>query len=116
MGKHKNLIRKMLNETEPKFFKENRWGRTHCAEWKTGASVAMLVEALASYADEYHREFEDQPGLSCDYVLGEHWEGLAHGILGLLDGSTGCRGLDCGTVNALVREMLGLEGFKVEGK
>ena len=64
-------------------------------------AIVKLVEALREYATAHFQAYESPIG--DDGVLGEEWEQIARGTLGLLNGEAGR--LDCGSVDRHVRDL-----------
>lgn len=73
------------------------------------SAVMELLRALAEYADAHRDRYESEVGE--DGVLGDHFEEIARGLLGLLNGETGR--LDCGTLDGAIRKLC--KAAKVEG-
>ncbi len=73
-------------------------------------AVALLLNGLLAYADAHMSEFDTPIG--SDGVLGERWHSIASGLLGLLDGE--CGRLDCGTIDATIRDVAAEHGFDKE--
>lgn len=84
-------------------------GKAHIHDWSRHP-VAVMVKALAAYADSHRQRFGCEIGE--DGVLGDGWLSMARGVIVLLNGETG--GLDCGTVDGLVRDMARLVKFSDE--
>jgi len=72
-------------------------------------AIVETLRALAEYADAHRDRYESEVGE--DGVLGDHFEEIARGLLGLLNGETGR--LDCGTVDGAIRKLC--KAAKVEG-
>ncbi len=72
-------------------------------------AVVDILKALAEYADAHRARYESEVGE--DGVLGDHFEEIARGLLGLLNGETGR--LDCGTLDGAIRKLC--KAAKVEG-
>ena len=70
--------------------------------------IVALCRAWARYADTYTARF-DGDLVGTDYVLGLHWLAIGKAIVGLLNGPTGR--LDCGTLDAWVRDTVVAQGF-----
>ena len=80
---------------------------------KTNAHGRALMEMLvgwAKYAEAHRKQCES--GIGEDGVLGAEWEAIGLSLIGLLNGETG--GLDCGSIDGNVRELLKAEGFTGE--
>lgn len=81
------------------------WAVRHVAAWTrpshAEAPIVRIVEALAEYADRHAARYGSD--ISDDGVLGAGWRSIGDGVIKLLNGETG--GLDCGTVDALIRDM-----------
>lgn len=103
------LVQDSLWQTGDKAFAENAWGRRHVRAWGS-EPIARMVEAAATYADDYRKRYGVLIG--DDGVLGQAWLTVVKGICGLLNGE--CGGLDCGTVDALLRDMAASQGFEDE--
>lgn len=73
------------------------------------SAIVELLRALAEYADAHRDRYETEIGE--DGVLGDHFEEIARGLLGLLNGETGR--LDCGTIDGAIRKLC--KAAKVEG-
>jgi len=71
--------------------------------------VLELLVGLAGYADAHRDRYESEVGE--DGVLGDHFEEIARGLLGLLNGETGR--LDCGTLDGAIRKLC--KAAKAEG-
>ena len=89
----------------------NGWKGRHMMEVKRNHPVAALVEALNAYA-VIHAERFGSP-LADDYVLGPAWLDAAKGVRALLNGE--CGGLDCGTVDGAIVDMVVNAGGFDEG-
>lgn len=68
------------------------------------------LRAWIDYAAEHAARYGS--GIGEDYILGPFWEDWGRCLLGLLDGETGR--LDCGTLDAIIRESLMSQGFEEE--
>jgi len=105
-----------------KAFRENRWGERHVKAWADALLFAtsdsrhrctaedgltLLVVGLAKWATDYRERYSGRVG--DDGVLGDHWQAIAEGILGLLNGE--CGRLDAGTLDGILRRCLEAEGF-----
>lgn len=105
---------KMLTDSTSKLMrKSDPWARRHTNEMMFGvdgfgANIAAQVKAWAKYADLHYARYESLIG--DDGYIGEHWEDQAKSILGLLNGETG--GLDCGTIDSLIRAIAREHGLK----
>lgn len=90
------------------------WGRRHAEAWIAPRDferpIVDMVSSLARYADSHRVQYESSIG--DDGVLGPCWKAIAEAIIGLLNGQAGR--LDCGTVDALVRDMAAAEGLALE--
>ncbi len=73
-------------------------------------AVVAMFGGLLAYADAHLSEFDTPIG--SDGVLGERWHSIASGLLGLLDGE--CGRLDCGTIDATIRDVAAEHGFDKE--
>ena len=106
---HKQLIKKSLDGILGNFCGNNQYGYRHNFKWIVDkAPIARMVDAAAEYADHYHTSYDSK--LGHDYVLGPEWEAIIRGIMGLLNGELD--GLDGGTVDSLLRDMLRLEDIE----
>jgi hypothetical protein len=103
---HKQMLRVLLDKNY-----KTDWGQQHEAAIARGAPVWKMIEALAAYADDYSKRY-DGSELHSDYLLGPVWEKMCRGTLELLNGKLA--GLDGGTCDAILRDMLAAEGFKEE--
>lgn len=97
-------------------FGGNRFGYNHAnamAEPQPGfeSAIVFMLKGWAEYADAHAIRYEGDP-IGTDGVLGEHWEAIGKGILGLLNGETGR--LDCGTIDGVVRKIGALNGAEGE--
>lgn len=72
--------------------------------------IVHMISSAASYADEHKEEYKSRIG--ADGVLGPEWEQIIRSTIALLNGN--CGRLDCGALDALLRDMLTLEGFDAE--
>lgn len=68
-----------------------------------------MINGLKLYAQAHQAEY-DQP-IGDDAVLGDSWENIARGILGLLDGETGK--LDPGTIDGSIRRFAVRNGIDI---
>jgi hypothetical protein len=102
-----SLIEKSLTTVARKSTGQNQWGASHVAAWNKPHPVASMVRSLAKYADDYAERYEST--LGSDYVLGKAWLEMAKGTLTLLNGELG--GLDGGTMDSLIRDMMRAAGF-----
>ncbi len=116
---HQERIQESLNKASVKDFQGNKWGQRHAKVWargremgfsvmERGTPIVMMIEAWARYADQHAGRYES--GIGDDGFLGPEWEQIGKSILALLNGE--CGDLDCGTVDALIRDMLKAEGFE----
>lgn len=71
------------------------------------SAVTLLLSSWLTYADNHFERFDSKIGDGD--ILGEPWARIGVSIIQLLNGETG--GLDCGTVDALIRDVLVDEGF-----
>lgn len=90
----------------------------HLTRWENpaqrdvfAAALANTLSALGEYADAYHRRYRDSR-LGEDGVLGEEWQQMLRGFVGLLNGETG--GLDAGALDAAARDLHRWAGFEGE--
>lgn len=72
-------------------------------------AIVDTLKSLAEYADAHRDRYESEVGE--DGVLGDHFEEIARGLIGLLNGETGR--LDCGTLDRAIRQLC--RAAKVEG-
>lgn len=70
-------------------------------------AIRKMLKGWTGYADAVTAKYESKIG--DDYVLGPEWEAIGKGILGLLNGVVG--NLDCGDMDAFIRQCLTEEGF-----
>jgi hypothetical protein len=114
---HQDRIRRSLQKAERKdlhCLHGTGWGKRHTLAWEKGvhgdfntSALPMMIRGWAKYADDHSAVFGSTIGE--DYVLGDEWETIGRAIRGLLNGELG--GLDGGTVDGLICEMLEAEGF-----
>jgi hypothetical protein len=90
----------------------------HLTRWENpaqrdvfAAALANTLSALGEYADAYHRRYRGSR-LGEDGVLGEEWQQMLRGFVGLLNGETG--GLDAGALDAAARDLHRWAGFEDE--
>jgi len=88
----------------------NEWNRAKVGSHGQHVAIYHAIRGLATYADAHRSEFDS--GIGGDGVLGDYWESMIRGVLGLLNGDT--RNLDCGTLDKLLRDMLRAEGRDAE--
>jgi len=103
-----NLIRTLQGAPDAAYLQEHR---SAIARSRAGfeSAVLELLRALAEYADAHRECYESDVG--DDGILGDHFEEIARGLLGLLNGETGR--LDCGTLDRAIRQLC--QAAKVEG-
>ncbi len=75
-----------------------------------GMAVKQMLIGWEAYAEAHRKRYGS--GIGEDGVLGDHWERIGLELIGLLNGETG--GLDCGSIDGNIREMLRAEGFSGE--
>lgn len=68
-------------------------------------SVRDMLYGWQLYALAHRRQYGSS--ISDDQVLGPHWREIGEGIIGLLNGETGR--LDCGTLDAIIRQEMASE-------
>lgn len=105
---HYKLIQTMLEQ-----FKDgsgSHWQQTHFAKWGK-APLSVTIAGAGAIADSHYRVYDSRIGE--DAVLGESWLEIMRGLRGLLNGELG--GLDGGTCDKLICDMLRLEGIDSEG-
>jgi hypothetical protein len=95
---------------------DNTWGERHvdamtCPKHGFERGIALMLAGFAEYADAYRAGHEGEP-VGQDGFLGDHWEDIGIGILGLLNGETGR--IDCGTIDGLIRKIGALNGARSE--
>lgn len=73
-------------------------------------AVAQMAVGWGRYAIDHRSEYETPIG--DDGVLGPEWLAVGKGLIGLLNGQTGR--LDCGTVDAFIRDTVHENGFPDE--
>lgn len=109
---HTQRLFMTLAATRVKHSAGNQWGERHYQAWTSnrdvGQPIVKMVVALANYADNHQRRYGSRIG--DDGVLGRHWEAAVHAVRGLLCGD--CGGLDCGTVDGMLLDMLHAEGIQ----
>ena len=74
------------------------------------APILGMLTSWLQYADQHREAYES--GIGDDYYLGPQWASIGRSLLSVLNGDTGR--LDCGTLNALIRDVLVTEGFTHE--
>src|SRR5688572_10017184 len=74
------------------------------------SAIVSLVAALEEYAVNHRGRYESAIG--DDGVLGQYWEDIARGVLGLLNGE--CGRLDCGSVDSHIRNMAAAHGVTLD--
>lgn len=62
-------------------------------------AFTQMINGLKLYAQAHQAEYDSPIGE--DYVLGDEWETIARGIIGLLNGETGK--LDPGEIDGTIR-------------
>lgn len=72
-------------------------------------AIVGMIETWAKYADVYRIRHGSDSRLN-DYVIGAAWKDIGRGILAILNGDTGR--LDCGTLDAFIRDTLQSEGWR----
>ena len=94
----------------------NGWKDRHIQAMRTPVGnerpIVRMLEGFMSYADVYQARYEQT--LSEDGVLGEAWRQTGKALIDLLNGE--CGRLDCGTVDALIRNTFTAQGFNTEGE
>jgi hypothetical protein len=109
--RHGELVRNKNNSVRNRQSAGCEWGKRHAEafNYPLGSEIGVveLMQAAAAYADSHRQRYST--GIGDDGVLGEHWEAIVRGILGLLNGD--CGRLDCGTLDGTLRDMLAAEGF-----
>ncbi len=111
---HAKLIREMNQNCLDKAicnYKSHFWGKLHCDAWYKKPPVAQLIEAAANYADKHQDRFESR--LGDDSFLGPAWVDTILSIRTMLNGELD--GMDGGTLDKLLGDMLALEGYNYEG-
>lgn len=103
------MIQASLTKVATKSTGANNWGALHRRKWGE-SHIGAMVTAWAAYADTHFYRYESRIG--DDGVLGDPWASIGKAILELLNGELG--GLDGGTVDALIRDILANEGAEVE--
>jgi hypothetical protein len=88
----------------------NGWKDRHLRAIQDRQPIAVMLAGWARYADEHRERFESS--LGDDRVLGPMWAAIGSAILGLLNGETG--DLDCGTLDAFIRNTMIAEGVNLE--
>lgn len=73
-------------------------------------ALLTLIDGLNKYAQAHLDQYGSPIGE--DYVLGDYWEDIAHGINGLLTGERGR--LDGGTLNGIILKALKGAGLPEE--
>lgn len=74
------------------------------------AAIVGMLNGWHLYAGTHQFRFESPIG--DDGVLGPEWQAIGQALLGLLNGNTGR--LDCGTLDAFIRDTLTLAGAETE--
>ena len=69
--------------------------------------VKNMLKGWAGYADVHKARFGS--GIGEDSFLGQYWESMGMALLALLNGEVGR--LDCGDMDAFIRQCLTEEGF-----
>lgn len=105
-------IEKSTRETAPKAFQKNKWGEAHAQAMvnpRPGFERALvrMITGLAEYADEHAKRYESPVGE--DGFIGDLWEDIAKGIVGLFNGEHGR--LDAGTIDGLLRAIVTENGL-----
>lgn len=72
--------------------------------------IVAMLRGWIDYANGHAKRYEC--GIGEDGVLGDEWEAIGKGLLGLLNGETGR--LDCGSLDGLIRRTLTAEGFDAD--
>jgi hypothetical protein len=73
-------------------------------------AIVHMLDAWLEYAETHQIRYESKIG--GDGVLGDPWAEIGRGILQLLNGD--CGRIDCGTIDALVRNTLRKNGVEEE--
>ena len=73
------------------------------------AGMVKMLKGWQQYATAHHSRFGSAIGE--DYVLGPQWQAIGEGLIGLLNGETGR--LDCGTLDAFIRDTMEANGCQV---
>ena len=84
------------------------WKVKHGRHFSAHNPLASMILSLARYADDHEKRFESSIGE--DGFLGPAWESMVRNMLTLLNGEL--NGLDGGTLDKLLRDMLANEGFE----
>lgn len=101
---HTDLIKAMLSECNDS---GQHWKIRHGRLFSAHHPLASMILSLARYADDHETRFESSIGE--DGFLGPAWESMVRNVLTLLNGEL--NGLDGGTLDKLLRDMLTNEGF-----
>lgn len=114
MTTHQQLIDAMKETTRLKYFQGNKWGLRHVRAWNSPAKrergIVALIRALATYADEFFREYETRIGT--DGYAGDIFANMLRSTHHLLNHDIGR--LDGGTLDALLHDMAKLEELEEE--
>ena len=97
------------------FSTKNVWADRHLEAFETPragfeSALVHLVKGLREYA-QAHLDAYDSP-IGEDYVIGDEWENIAHGIHGLLTGEHGR--LDGGSLSLAIMQELKAAGLPEE--
>lgn len=104
--KVQRVVKRSLEKTERKKFRDNPWGTRHVNEFPIHP-VSCIVTELARYAD-WHESHYGTP-VGDDGVLGDAWLDAIKAMRRLLDGDLGQ--LDAGTIDTLLADMAVAAGF-----
>lgn len=105
-SKAKSASKMLLDSTSKLMSKSDAWARCHTNAMTfnvdgPGPIIASMVKAWAKYADFHQDRYLSEIG--DDGFIGTHWADMGKAILGLLNGETG--GLDCGTLDGIIRKI-----------
>lgn len=111
---HMNAVNAVTTDMFLRGHKEEAWAKLHWERWVMGgnkwaSTLRKLIEGLALYADGYSEVYRTPIGE--DAVMGKAWRDAVLAIRGMLDGE--CGGLDCGTLDTMLLDMIRREGMEV---
>ncbi len=91
------------------------WARSHIRAMTTPLPVeAPIVNGLDAWLAYAEQAKKYGHGIGEDYVLGDPWAAWGFALLELLNGATGR--LDCGTLDAILRDTLEAEGWDTDSR
>ena len=107
----REIIAKANAKAARQDFQGNKWGERHFQAFvadRTG--IAGMVHHWAQYADVHRSRYDSLIG--DDGVLGPEWQAIGKALLALLNGELG--GMDAGTLDGMIRDVLASNGFDPE--